>query len=311
MKVLVVGSGMLGMRHIQGCLRASETHEVYAIDKDYAALANMRSVVSADPLCDTKKLRLATDYTKMPSQFDVCIVATSAHGRAALLTFLVNHLSIRYWIVEKLLEQSKDELAKIESDMRNQICWVNTPRRTKKLYNIIPKIETESSFRATVTGKIWGIASNAIHYIDYVEFITDRRAIDIDVSDLDRDWYETKRSGYFDVSGELSILFENDGILRLCSYPNLEGLAFSIQSQNISSEIDEANGLCRINDSSVEIANDLQSDMTPKLIKDLVSQGRCCLPTLATSIRQHKLLIAALSDHKFLNGSEQQKLEIT
>lgn len=311
MIILVVGSGSLGTRHVQGCLRASEVSKVYVVDKDNQSLSNMQRIVNSDYLCDTERLNVATDYAEIPDTFDLCIISTSANGRANLLSELLEKIQVKFWILEKLLEQSLDGLVQIETSMQGQKCWVNTPRRIKKLYNKLPIMDAAQAFHAQAVGNTWGLASNAIHYIDYFEYLSNRRAIKVITNSLNRHWYPTKRIGYSDIAGELKIFFENSGILTLSSKSSHQGLNLSVKTESYFANINELSGEYCVGEQSGVIDIELQSSMTPQLISNLQKNATCELPDLNTSLRQHQLLISALLSSSELINNYKIKLEAT
>lgn len=311
MKVLVVGVGTMGARHVQGCLRAVGVECVYVFDKDDKALHHMQNVVKGDPSCNLDNIEIVKEFNGLPRKVDLCIVATGAKGRAQLILSLKSTIHAEFWIFEKLLEQSLAAVDCIEEYMYGQNCWVNTPRRVKKIYNKVPRIDSETPFKAHVVGKTWGIASNAIHYVDYIEYLTSRRVTSVDPIGLDANWYSTKRSGYFDVKGELKIYFENDGKLILVSNEDEVGLKLSIQTNTHNIAIDELQNEYRCGDELTVMENEFQSDLMPLLIADLQNTHRCNLPDLSTSVRQHKLIISSLSNKNPKEISTQQILEAT
>jgi hypothetical protein len=296
LKVLVVGIGTMGARHVQGCLRAEGVECVYVFDKDDKAIQYMKNIVNDDPICDLDKVQIVSDFKALPRKVDLCIVATSARGRAQLLFSLVKTIHAEFWIFEKLLEQSIDAIDSIEKYMRGQNCWVNTPRRVKKIYNKVPRIDPKEPFMAQVVGKTWGIASNAIHYIDYFEYLTDRQVVSFDTTGLDSNWYNTKRPGYFDVKGELKISFENGGKLILVSNEEELGLKLSIRTNTKQIIIDELQDEYCCADEVAIMESEFQSDLMPIIITDLQNAHCCNLPDLRTSARQHRLIISSLLD---------------
>ena len=95
--------------------------------------------------------------------------------------------------------------------------WVNTQEGIMPLYKKIKdKIYTDEkgSINIDVTGGEWGLACNAISFIDLFEWLTDSKVEDIDSSSI-KFWKPSKRIGFVEAIGSITIYFSDKSKLRL------------------------------------------------------------------------------------------------
>ena len=151
-------------------------------------------------------------------------MATSSKGRADIVETLVGLYSLSFLILEKTLEQSVEGLLRLQNAVEPVVkTWVNTPRRVCDWHQC-PGIGSNGlAFNVNHSGPSWGIACNAIHFIDVLNWWTGAKVSSVDTSGLDERWYESKRAGYFDIEGRLAVGFCDGSSLTLLSDPRDAG----------------------------------------------------------------------------------------
>ena len=79
---------------------------------------------------------------------------------------------VENWVLEKVLAQSVEELEEISSlTSYTKNIWVNTHRRCMSWHQLIKNHLNQvnnGSIEVQVNGYDWGLACNAIHFIDLV-----------------------------------------------------------------------------------------------------------------------------------------------
>ena len=165
---------------------------VLVICKVFFALTDPLSITVVDPSEDSLALarkRLAevspaaphtvnfsTSLDSLPRQLDLGLIVTPAHCRARLVEEIVVRHQVKSWVLEKVLAQSCIQLDHIEQALAgNSQVWVNTPRRLMSWHKAIRHqllTAGPSPLKVVLSGGFWGLACNAIHFIDLVAWWT-------------------------------------------------------------------------------------------------------------------------------------------
>ena len=119
------------------------------------------------------------------------------------------NFEVCYWILEKVLAQSMTMLSEILALTQNSLgAWTNIPRRMMAWQKQIREsLQSEGTLKITGSGSLWGLSCNGIHYLDLVSWWTDEKLRKIDTSKLDSKWIESKRNGFFDVTGKITAFY--------------------------------------------------------------------------------------------------------
>ena len=316
-RVAIIGAGQLGSRYLQGMVNCKLPLEIIVIDPSKESLIQAQErwneVDTVDSIHSVEFLKSHKDLNN--KLIDIVIVSTSSIGRADLILELSNQMEIRYWVIEKVLAQSVDELNLILDKLQNYPgAWVNTPRRMIKWYQeIIASTPNRSPITCTVNGKDWGLACNAIHFLDLVAWWSGEKIISIQTDQLDPQWHKAKRDGYWEIFGTLSALYSNGSILTLSSSLDDTAYQVSVKTEEVEWNIQELNGIATRSDGK-EFPGKLefQSEITGRLIESILDTGSCELPDLEASTCLHiKLLSVLLDDWNLKMPDKCTKLPIT
>jgi hypothetical protein len=316
-RVAIIGVGQLGSRYLQGMVNCKLPLDIIVIDPSKESLAQAQERWNeVDTVDNIHSVEFLKSHKYLNNKLiDIVIVSTNSTGRADLIVELSNQMEIRYWVIEKVLAQSIDELNLISDKLQNYPgAWVNTPRRMIRWYQeIIASTPNRSPITCTVSGKDWGLACNAIHFLDLVAWWSGEKIVSIRTDQLDPQWHKAKRDGYWEIFGTLSALYSNGSILTLSS--SLDDMAYqvSVKTEGIEWDIQELNGIATRSDGK-EFPGKLeyQSEITGRLIELILNTGSCELPDLETSACLHmKLLGALLDDWNLKMPDKCTKLPIT
>ena len=146
---------------------------------------------------------------------------------------------------------------------------------------------------------LWGLACNSIHFIDLVAWWSGEALVSVDTSGLDHHWHESKRAGYFEITGELVARFSNGTSLRLISKKDAQAQSIQVAlSDGVSWEVDEPAGTARssIGD-QLDGCIEFQSQMSGRLVDNILQQGKCDLPSLDESSSMHTIFLDAMLAH--------------
>jgi hypothetical protein len=217
MKIFLVGCGNLGKRYAEGIAKINNIEEFhcYDISKDAAieALSIFNKVREKNKLSIPLTV-LHESINYILPKYDFCIISSTAFKRAKLIKELKGKSDINYWIIEKVLEQSVEEIINIEK-LNLNYAWVNTFRSSTKLWKDLKNILKRSNYtHSIIKGSNINIGSNLIHYIDAYEFILNKNisSIEIDESVYSK---KSKRVGFIEIFGKISLNFENKFSLEI------------------------------------------------------------------------------------------------
>jgi hypothetical protein len=300
-RVAIIGVGQLGSRYLQGMVNCKLPLDIVVIDPSEKSLIRAQDRWNeVGTAANNHSVEFLKNHKDLDNKFiDIAIISTNSTGRADLIVELSNQMEIRYWVIEKVLAQSIDELNLISDKLQNYSgAWVNTPRRMIKWYQeMIASSPNHSPITCTVNGKDWGLACNAIHFLDLVTWWSGEQLVSIQTDQLDPLWHKAKREGYWEVFGSLKALYSNGSKLTLnCS---LEDAAYlvSVKTETETWDIQELGNIATRSDGKLFPGKlEYQSEITGRLIESILNTGSCELPDLETSIYQHKKLLSALFD---------------
>ena len=300
--VLLVGAGQLGSRYLQGMVSAEGQLQITVVDPSPSALeiAMGRWVEVGGERCD-HRVRWLNRISPEHESVDLVMVVTAAKARAELIEQITSQVAVRYWVLEKVLAQSVNELEIItRATSQSQGAWVNTPRRMMVWHQALKKaFEQKGPIRASYSADLWGLACNSIHFIDLVAWWMNEKLESFDFSGLDTDWFDSKRAGYFEVTGKLVAHFSKGSSLTLESHDHAEIQPLQINlADGTSWKIDEVNGAAfSTNGDHIEGDIEFQSQLSGRLIDDILLRGQCDLPSLEESASMHAIFLKAMLKH--------------
>ena len=296
--ILIAGAGQLGSRYLQGLSKVKFELKIFVLDISPVSLSVAKQRWDE---CNNKLFEVVyiSDYNKLPSSLDLTIVSSSANVRINIIKNVLQNSKVEYWILEKILAQSIHDINEIKALIKNpNHTWVNTPMHEwplyKKLINLYPRpneiVANFLNFR--------GLACNSIHYIDFITRWINSDIEYLDSSFLNDFWIPSKRSGFFEVEGKISVKFKDGSILHMSSKLDEKEYSVEIIVNNDVWKIYENQGFAK-NDKGVLIKGSVlfQSDLTPIVVQNILLHGICELPTLCQSIKQHVPLLNSLTNH--------------
>ena len=304
--VLMIGCGNLGRWHIKGLETAAGKVSVDVVETSQRARRELKSFIQ-DGIIDQDKIEtkawkdLEACSKSSHRSYDLVIVATPAAGRLSIVDKVCSKFVFKNILIEKPIEQSECAIKKLTKVLKGRSAYVNHARRMspwhKKISNILAN---EPQITCKVNLPYLGLACNASHWIDLVNWWTGTFPSVIDTSELESRWKQTKREGFWDIEGTLRIRFENDNLLFIQSdTESREPYIIDVISKNKHiCRIDEPNGKATFNDGCALGGMVLpQSQLSGVLLDDLITKNRCDLPAFGVSARCNQLLTSELFSH--------------
>jgi len=315
--VAICGAGELGRRHLEGVLRSEHADIVHVYDIREDALAACELVVrrsgEARKRQPIAELRLHHAIRTLPTSLNLAIVATTADVRPHVVSQLAEHAHIPHWILEKVLAQDEPGLDQLCSATSASLAWVNTPRRTMEWYHRLRSlIGGRGKISMVVSGGAWGLACNAVHFMDVLAWWSGERPLGIDTEALDPEWLPAKRKGFLEVFGSMSVVYTEGSRLTLTADHDAAPIEIKVDVGGLVWLISDSEKMARRSD-GLELPGrvDLQSEMSAGLVDLILATSTCSLPTLADSVEIHRLLLRGLRAHLIRSGGSGNHVPIT
>jgi hypothetical protein len=216
---LIIGAGQLGSRHLQGLVKIETSQKIYVVDPSLDSLEVAKS--RANEIVHSTEIIYLNSWESLPTNFDLVIVATGASVRSQIVKDLLSKYTVRNLILEKILFQdlkSYSDIKKLLQDTKTHT-WVNHPRRLAPYYIDIKNIIAQTGEKVVfnVIGSNWGLACNALHFIDLCSFLTGSTVSRLDLDWLENEIIESKRANNIEFNGTVKGMMENNSIFTISS----------------------------------------------------------------------------------------------
>lgn len=300
-RILLVGAGQLGSRYLQGLAKVARPLDIFVSDISHESLARAEARwYEAAGLASRHSVRFGVGISDVPREIDLAIVATSAETREQVVSSLSEQCVVHYWVLEKVLAQSIQEIDKIEALIRDDSsAWVNTPRRMIAWHKEIKaKLKRSGPFSMSVAGGNWGLACNSVHFLDMLAWLSDEQLLSISTQQVCDEWHKSKRPGFWEIYGTLTARFSRGSVAALTCHDMDEPYLIQVSDGQDEWKIYESSGIAERADGLVVRGKlSYQSEITAPLIESILKTGQCELPLLKVSAELHRPFINGLLDH--------------
>ena len=288
--VCLIGVGALGIRHLEGLLKANTPMLFTIVDPSPTALERARALPPSN--------HTVSYSPELPDgNVDVAIIATTSGHRAAAVRDILARASVRFIILEKILFARAEDYGSIGALLKekNVEAWVNTSLRIMPVRRDMRDAILGHRFSIHFAGgSRHGLMTNLVHYADYASYLAGSSDFELDTQLLSSQVLDSKRSGYKELQGSVELRFNNGSRVLCTSLAHLRPRRTIISSRTIRAVFDES-------DDMAHVANERnqwtwksgpaplmrQSDMTGLLVEEILSTGSCELPTYEESARIH------------------------
>lgn len=313
-KVLLIGAGQLGSRHLQGIARSDEPLSVTVVEP---FALNLETAIGRFKEIEGYQKHSFVTHNDLAAvhhtSFDIAIIATNADVRAQITMNLLEWVDVPYIIFEKVVFQGAKQFDQVidKLHVKGIQSWVNCPRRHFDYYKQLKKrVSGKGSVNINVTGVEWGLACNSLHFIDLLFFLSSESEIMLTENNLIHKVFSSKRSGFVEFYGSFSGETPMGSSISLnCSRKASDDenpyQKISITLDDFSLLISEASGeVIVMNNQGIIIANEkievvYQSMLTNFQMQQIFRTGQSELPDLLNSLNAHSFLFHALSEPYF------------
>jgi hypothetical protein len=302
--ILICGFGNIGQRHFESIYKIRNLPiNIYVLDKD----KNKFNKYFKTKKLSNNRIKIFELNSKQ-KKFDIAIISTTANRRYELIKKLKKKYYIKSWIIEKILEQSATRVKKISYVLKdNNQTFVNIPRREMpRFLKLKRNIKTKKNVYFNISGGNWGMAGNLIHFIDLVMWLTNSKIKKIEKCDK-LIWKKSRRrQGFNEVNGKIKVSFSKGNILKIESNNTFDPLKIEINENGNHWLLKEVKLIkkgkelyfehCSPNvykNKKIIFSNKiiLQSNLTKKIIKSILSSNTTNLPRIVDHIQTHVLML--------------------
>jgi hypothetical protein len=314
-RVSVIGIGNLGLRHLESLINSKMNLEIYALDPSMTAIQN--AVNFTDEINYDEKLisvKFISKIGELPKDIDLVIVSTNSNIRFKVVNNLLLNSKIKFLVLEKVLFQRLKDYEDCNSLLENNnvITYVNCPMRSYQIYTKIKSlIDHSAKIKMLVSGGDWSLGCNSIHYIDLFSFLNNSSIITCDLN-LDKEIINSKRNGFIEFTGKLKVTHKESSLLLNSVKDKSFNKVIKIYSKENLFILNEnsANFEHFIGDKKISNYNfnlPYQSEITKVFASDLLTTGKCQLPTYKESMEMHIIIINELIN--FVKSNVDSKLD--
>lgn len=316
--IVIIGLGALGKRHLSSILNSRLEMNIYCYDINHHALDGFLY----DDQFNNKTINMITSIDDIPSKIDFALFAMTSKGRREMFEVLIEKHTVKNVLFEKVLFQTIEDYEYVEKRLKELKikAWVNCARRQMDCYqNLRSKLKNAGEMQIHISGGEWGLACNAIHFIDLIEFLTNVDNTQVKELDFINNIYESKRSGFKEVYGTIYGYNSKCSNFSITCLKNVSvPIVISIFSDVGNYIVIEGKQklIYMTKDSGFELREETfeipyQSQMTQFVLEDILLCGSSRLADFATSSRLHLQYIVPLTKFFNDNGWEEKSCPIT
>jgi hypothetical protein len=290
MKVLIVGAGQLGSRHLQALRNTKFDLDITVSDPSLESLKVAKERYESLPEAGKHSIQYSENLPTSGT-WDFSIVATNAGPRKSILQHMTEKLQVKNYILEKILFSNLADYqwAEKQTDSTLKNAWVNCCMRQMPIYQEIKGDLKDKNFNFVVSGSNYGLVTNAIHYLDYAAWLAGTPEFSLDTSMLDTNAVPSKRKGYLELNGTITAKFKSGAVASVtCHSDGTLPIAVEVHSKTQRYMVFESERKAAV--------IPFQSQLTTEIVNSFHDGKTCSLPLLKESIKSHLNLLNPLKD---------------
>ena len=316
--IVVIGLGALGKRHLSSILNTKLSLDVFCYDVN----PNVLDGFEWEDIYHNKSLKIVDAFEKLPDSIDFALFSMVSKGRREAFDALVEKKKVKNILFEKVLFQKIDDYVHVGKRIEElEIkAWVNCARRQMDSYQKLKEeLSMAKEMRIVISGGEWGLACNAIHEIDLVEFLSGSNDTVINKIDLLPIVVDSKRSGYKEVYGTIEgksgrCSFFSINCMKDTNVPDIMTISTDIGQYIVYEGKRKLYTLTEKNQYEIEERDfdmPYQSQMTQLVMEDILQNGKSRLVEFDDSARLHLQFINPMLEFFEKMGMEKGICPIT
>lgn len=221
-KVLIIGFGMMGCRHVQAFLEDKDKYEIHVLELSEINIKENLVRINAE----YNDCIWHNNMNNIPL-LDIAIIATSSSPRFDIIKKLLK-IGYRKFLLEKIVFQSEEQFNVVLKLIKNTnaVAYCNFVNRYFEVYNSIKTelLDSKDRIHITVHGGEYGLGCNAIHYIDIFQYLTNNNNILLNKAKVDISKTKNRRGDYYkEFNGFITFKNSKSDTIRLISEPSYSG----------------------------------------------------------------------------------------
>ncbi|WP_298623532.1 Gfo/Idh/MocA family oxidoreductase [uncultured Legionella sp.] len=306
--IVVIGSGQLGSRHLQGLTKLNIEAAIEVVEPNIESVNMTKERLNSIEQNDSiKRITFKSRIEELSDNIDLCIIATNSDVRLKVVQELLEKKRVKNIVLEKVLFQRLADYETANSLFKasDVNVWVNCARRAFAIYKQLKqRLTEEPSIEFRVVGGHWGLGCNAIHFIDLFSMLCGEVNYSIIDNKLDDEVIASKRNGFIEFTGNITGQFKNGHTFDLVSIKNSsQPLLIEIITSKERLLVDETNGKMSVFHTDNVLVDTIsfdmvyQSNLTDLTANQILTTSQCDLPNYADSSIIHQTLLEFLLDH--------------
>ena len=306
-RILIIGCGDLGSRHLQAVARLPGVTEIEVVDPRPEALdLGRKRLTELEDIPRTASIRWFSKLEDATKGGDLCIISTQARGRCQIMRDAAESHGYSLFILEKLVAQSVQEIEDLAgfTETMGLSAWVNCQTRTFPFHQRMKSLlDPQEPMVFSAVGCQQMLATNGIHVADLFAFYDGCRWIEGTQTGnrIDTMLHASKRGDdLFDLTGTLRGYTEKGSTLTISYMPGHSRWEhISVATARHRWIVDHTERWSC--ESSAESAwawrmapfdgNLLVSHTTTGFAADILASRQCGLPSLKESLVAHRFIL--------------------
>ena len=306
-KIIVIGTGNIGKRHIQAISNLKIKYKLICYDHLEESLISLKKFIRENNI-KLKNLKIENKFEKTINNIDnktIIILATTANQRKEILEKIIQKKPLSIIIEKPVCQKEEDynSIIRLKNKLNIPI-YVNFPRHSSPTYKkIFSEIRKKENIIFIANDTKVGFACNGIHLLELATWLLNSKKYKILNSEIES-IYETKREGFFDFSGRLTLkLGKNLSLININNQKTIPSI--EIITENKIYKIDEEKQKIIIIDNKNLKINKFElphtSQITDKIIQNILNNKIPNIPTIEETYLPHKILFNFMKKNNIQN----------
>lgn len=308
-RLCIIGFGAMGKEYYKAALRSPVIEEIHIVDEDSTALQTVQAIAAEHADADAMLISTHNELPTIPSEIDILIIATTSAPRFHLLESVLKLSNVKHLLLEKFLFNQLEQYGKAAQiiDSNGINAWVNEWMSSEPSFLLgLDEIDGSKPTSITIEGFNWGLTSNAVHFIELFDYISNRQLMELETAALDSFARSANKNGYYECFGEMTFS-SGQNSLKLISKEHKDkhssGINISIVNGDflkiesclfrgrLNSKILKGDGHRVIDEPLC-----LTAKAFPEHYRNIIKRGECALPGFARSKLHHELIFEPLME---------------
>jgi hypothetical protein len=300
-KVLVVGAGKIGLRHIES-LNEISTREKIDIEIHIKDVKNLEEIPNKFSSRYFSVAVLEQNQYIQKSHYKLGIFSTTAQVRSKELHKSLMSNAFDFILLEKPLATSIEDLNEIDNLSFKNNFFVNLPREYMNDFKKLKLRNTSNIKKIIIEGGEINLASNSLHFLRLIEWLSDSRIVNLELNNGFKK-IQSRHIGFYEILGSFYGITDTKCYFELNSLNNSEATTIIIEYENGQFyrylELDSVENSSAITTNLLKL--EYQSTLTSKYFLEILNQKSLSLPKFSQVKHLEQITIPLLGSAGFID----------